>query len=101
MGTRGNFSMVLPVRFRGAVTFLARCQGRPQTSLLWALESRINLYHRERKGREEPQESERTFEETKYEEQERFITQNNEKEYLHSTKRDRILEEKRNSTQRS
>jgi len=29
-GTRGDFSMVLPVRSCGGVTFLARCQGRPR-----------------------------------------------------------------------
>ena len=32
MGTRGNFNIVLPVRFRGGVTFFARCHGRPQNN---------------------------------------------------------------------
>ena len=32
LGTRGNFNMVLPVKFRANVTFLARYQGRPQTT---------------------------------------------------------------------
>jgi hypothetical protein len=29
-GTRGHFGMVLPVRFRGGVNVVARCQGVPE-----------------------------------------------------------------------
>ncbi len=36
-GTLADFGIVLPVRSCGGVTFRARCHGRPQTSLLWAL----------------------------------------------------------------
>ena len=31
-GTRGDFSMVLPVRSCGGVGLVARCQGRPRRS---------------------------------------------------------------------
>ncbi len=35
LGTRCNFNFVLPVRVRGGVSFLARCQGVPKPPHAW------------------------------------------------------------------
>ncbi len=34
VGTRGNFNIVLPVRFPGAVSLIARYQGRPHRPVM-------------------------------------------------------------------
>jgi len=35
LGTRGNFSIVLPVKFRGGITFRARYHGVPKPTHAW------------------------------------------------------------------
>ena len=37
IGMRDNFGIVLSVKCCGAVSVVARCQGRPHASLLWSL----------------------------------------------------------------
>ncbi len=48
LGTRGNVNIVLPVRFRGGVTFRARCQGRLQTTSCLALAKSPVREHRKK-----------------------------------------------------
>ncbi len=45
MGTRGNFNIVIPVKSCGAVSMIARCQGRPQSHSRRALEHELTHYH--------------------------------------------------------